>query len=228
MDWQALFLSLRLAALTTIILIAVAIPLSYWLAFGRARLRHWIEAVVSLPLVLPPTVLGFYLLVFLGPQTWFGRAGSSLLGHSVVFSFEGLVAGSVVYSLPFAVQPILAGFSGVDPELREAAVLLSPPRSTVRLRALLPLVKASLLAAAVLTFAHTMGEFGVVLMIGGGIPGVTKTLSISIYDQVQNFAYSEAARTSLVLLSVSFLALVTIYRVRGRGIASSQGEESHD
>ena len=174
------------------------------------------EAAVALPLVLPPTVLGFYLLVLLSPRTAPGRALSSLFGHPLAFSFPGLVVGSVIFSLPFAVQPMTSGFRSVDREILEAAELLSPHPGRILLRVLLPLVRPSLLTAAVLAFTHTVGEFGVVLMIGGGIPGVTKTLSISIYDQVQDFAYVQANQTSLLLLSLSFLALLIIYGRRGR------------
>ncbi|HEV2275640.1 MAG TPA: molybdate ABC transporter permease subunit [Acidobacteriaceae bacterium] len=215
MDWQALLLTLRLAALTTLILILCAVPLGYWLAYGRSRLKPLAEALVALPLVVPPTVLGFYLLVLLGPRTATGRALASLFGHPLAFSFAGLVVGSVLYSLPFAVQPIAAGFESVSTEVREAAILLSPRPSAILTRVLLPLIKPSLLTAVVLSFTHTVGEFGVVLMIGGSIPGITRTLSISIYDQVQNFEYGQANRTSLALLSISFLALLIIYLRRG-------------
>jgi molybdate transport system permease protein len=211
MDQQALFLTLRLATVTTVILTAIAIPLSYWLAYAKSRARPWIEAVVALPLVLPPTVLGFYLLVVLGPRTAVGRALAGLFGHPLAFSFAGLVVGSVLYSLPFAVQPLAAGFASIDPEIREAALLLSPRSSTILLRVLLPAIRPSLLTAVVLSFTHTVGEFGVVLMIGGGIPGVTQTLSISIYDQVQNFSYAQANETSLLLLAISFLGLLIVY-----------------
>jgi molybdate transport system permease protein len=217
MDRQALLLTLELAAVTTFILILIAVPLGYWLAYGRSRLRPLVEAVVALPLVLPPTVLGFYLLVVLGPRTAFGRGLTALFGHPLAFSFSGLVIGSVLYSLPFAVQPIAGGFGSVDEEIREAALLLSPSPAVVLSRVLLPLIRPSLLTAVVLAFTHTVGEFGVVLMIGGGIPGVTETLSISIYDQVQNFNYAEANHTALVLLSFSFVTLVLIYWRRASG-----------
>jgi molybdate transport system permease protein len=216
MDRSALFLTLKLAAVTTSILMAIGIPLGYWLAYGETRIKPFIESLVGLPLVLPPTVLGFYLLVLLGPQTSFGREISKLFGHPLAFSFAGLVVGSVLYSLPFAVQPIAAGFAGVDAEIREAALLLTPRQITVLRRILLPLIRSSLLTAAVLSFTHTVGEFGVVLMIGGGIPGITRTLSISIYDQVQDFAYAQANRTALVLLCISFVALLLIYWRRGK------------
>jgi molybdate transport system permease protein len=220
MDRQALFLTLRLSTVTTAILTAIAIPLSYWLAYAKSRAKPWIEAVVALPLVLPPTVLGFYLLVLLGPRTTVGRALASLFGHPLAFSFAGLVVGSVLYSLPFAVQPMAAGFTSVDPEIREAALLLAPRPSTVLFRVLLPAIRPSLLTAIILCFTHTVGEFGVVLMIGGGIPGLTRTLSISIYDQVQDFSYVQANETSLLLLAISFLGLLIVYGYGYRGKVS--------
>src|ERR1700732_2459374 len=211
MDQQAIFLTFRLATLTTLILLAISIPLGYWLAYGGARWKVLVEAAVALPLVLPPTVLGFYLLVWMAPHTAAGRAGAANLGYPLAFSFAGLVAGSVLFSLPFAVQPVTAGFRSVDREILEAAELLSPGRGRILVRVLLPLVRPFLLTAAVLAFTHTVGEFGVVLMIGGNIPGVTRTLSISIYDQVQDFAYAQANHTAVLLLSLSFLALLLIY-----------------
>jgi molybdate transport system permease protein len=216
MDQQAIFLTFRLATLTTLILLAISVPAGYWLAYGKARWKPLAEAAVALPLVLPPTVLGFYLLVLMAPRTAVGRTLSSVFGHPLAFSFAGLLVGSVIFSLPFAVQPMTSGFRSVDREILEAAELLSPHRGRILLRVLLPLVRPSLLTAAVLAFTHTVGEFGVVLMIGGGIPGVTKTLSISIYDQVQDFAYTQANHTALLLLSLSFLALLIIYGRRGR------------
>jgi molybdate transport system permease protein len=214
MDQQALFLTFRLAAITTLILLGISIPLGYWLAYGKARWKPLVEAAVALPLVLPPTVLGFYLLILMAPRTAVGKAVSGVLGHPLAFSFAGLLVGSVIFSLPFAVQPMTSGFRSIDREILEAAQLLSPQPARILLRVLLPLVRPFLLTAAVLAFTHTVGEFGVVLMIGGGIPGVTQTLSISIYDQVQDFAYAQANHTALLLLGVSFLALLVIY---GRG-----------
>jgi molybdate transport system permease protein len=216
MDQQAIYLTVRLAASTTLILLLISVPLGYWLAYGRTRLKPLVEAAVALPLVLPPTVLGFYLLVLMGPRTAAGRALSAVLGHSLAFSFLGLLVGSVIFSLPFAVQPITSGFRSVDPEIRAAAELLCASRSRILTRVLLPLIRPFLLTAAILTFTHTVGEFGVVLMIGGGIPGVTRTLSISIYDQVQDFAYAQANRTALLLLGLSFLALLILYGRRQR------------
>jgi molybdate transport system permease protein len=216
MDQQALVLSLHLAAFTTAILLVVAIPAGYWLAFSRTRWSAVVEAAVALPLVLPPTVLGFYLLVFLEPHTSAGKLLTRIIGHPLAFSFAGLLIGSLVFSLPFAVQPITAGFRAVDRDVLEAAQLLTSSQGRILLRVLLPLIRPSLLAAAVLAFTHTMGEFGVVLMIGGGIPGMTRTLSISIYDQVQDFAYGEANHTALLLLGLSFLALLIVYGRRAR------------
>jgi len=218
MDWQALALTLKLAAVTTAILLAIAIPLAAWLVLSRSRWLAVLEALAALPLVLPPTVLGFFLLVLLGPRTAFGRGLTALLGHPLAFSFSGLVVGSVLYSLPFAVQPLVAGFSSVEPGLVDAARLLgaSPFRLVTTL--LLPLAQRSLIAAAVLSFLHTMGEFGVVLMLGGDIPGATRTLSIVLYNQVENFDYAAANRTAALLLGMSVLALAAIYlagRTRG-------------
>jgi molybdate transport system permease protein len=211
MDWQALALTLKLATVTTAILLAGSVPLAALLVLGRARWLAAVEALAALPLVLPPTVLGFFLLVLLGPRTAFGREIASLLGHPLAFSFSGLVVGSVIYSLPFAVQPLVAGFAAVDPALVDAGRLLGagPARLTTSL--LLPLAKRSLVAAAILTFLHTVGEFGVVLMLGGDIPGATRTLSIVLYNQVENFDYAAANRTAAVLLGLSAVALAAIY-----------------
>ncbi len=216
MDLQALWLTVRLATATTLVLMAVGIPLAWWLASTRVRWRPLVEAVTTLPLLLPPTVLGFYLLVLLGPRTGFGRIASRLLGHPLAFSFSGLVIGSVLYSLPFAVQPLAAGFRSVDIALIEQAQLLGAGPFRTLTAILLPLSAHSVVAAAALCFTHTVGEFGVVLMIGGDIPGATRTLSIAIYDQVQDFSYTAANRTSLLLLCFSALALVLLYMRRGR------------
>jgi molybdate transport system permease protein len=220
MDLQALGLTLRLAAITTVVLLALGIPIAYWLASARTRLRPLVEAITTLPILLPPTVLGFYLLVLLGPRTAFGRATAHLLGHPLAFSFSGLVIGSVLYSLPFAVQPLAAGFRSVDTALLEQARLLGAGRLRTLTSVLLPLSTHSVIAAAALCFTHTIGEFGVVLMIGGDIPGATRTLSIAIYDQVQEFSYAAANRTSLVLIAVAVLALVLLYARRSNKEAS--------
>lgn len=211
LDTEALALTLKLAAVTTALLLALAVPLAGWIACGRTRLRFLAEAAVALPLVLPPTVLGFYLLVALAPATPAGAAISHMLGHPLAFSFEGLVVGSVLYSLPFAVQPMVAGLRAVDPALLEAAAVLgaSPMRSFLRVA--LPSARTSLLASAVLTFTHTMGEFGVVLMLGGSIPGRTKTLSISLYDLVENGDFARANHMALTLMLISLAGLLVVY-----------------
>ena len=212
MDIQAVWLTLKLATVTTLLLLCVGIPLSHWFVFGKARWTTIVEAVATLPLLLPPTVLGFYLLVLLGPRTAAGRVLIQLIGHPVAFSFSGLVIGSMIYSLPFAVQPITSGFSAVTPEVLDAASLLGAGRLRILLTLLLPLARRSIFTAAVLCFTHTVGEFGVVLMIGGDIPGATRTLSIAMYDQVQDFRYSEANLTAILLLTVSLLALILVHR----------------
>ena len=211
MDSEALWLTLRLALTTTALLLAIALPLAWWIASGNGPLRALAQSIVALPLVLPPTVLGFYLLVALGPLTAPGRLIIHLLGHTLAFSFSGLVVGSILYSLPFAVQPLVAGFRAVDPALIEVASTLGASPLRVFRTITLPLAKPSLIAAAVLTFAHTVGEFGVVLMLGGNIPGATRTLSIALYDQVQDFNYAAANRTAGVLLLFSLLTLLAIY-----------------
>lgn len=211
MDWQALALSLRLASVTTAILLAIAIPLAALVVLGRSRWTATIEALATLSMVLPPTVLGFFLLVLLGPRTAIGRAITSFIGHPLAFSFSGLVVGSVIYSLPFAMQPLVAGFSAVDASLIDAARLLGAGPVRLVSSVLVPLAGRSLLAAGILSFLHTVGEFGVVLMLGGDIPGATRTLSIVLYDQVENFDYAAADRTAAVLLGMSVVALALIY-----------------
>ncbi len=211
MDIQALWLTLRLALSTTALLMLIALPLARWIAAGAGVVRSLTQAIVALPLVLPPTVLGFYLLVAMGPLTAPGRLIIRMLGHPLAFSFAGLVVGSVLYSLPFAVQPLVAGFRAVDPALLEtAATLGASPLESFR-SITLPLAKPSLLTAAILTFTHTVGEFGVVLMLGGNIPGATRTLSIALYDQVQDFNYAAANRTAAVLLMFSLATLIIVY-----------------
>jgi molybdate transport system permease protein len=218
MDFQALVLTLKLATVTTAILLLVSVPLAGLLVIGRGRWLAAVEAVAALPLVLPPTVLGFFLLVLLGPRTAFGRGITALLGHPLAFSFSGLVVGSVIYSLPFAVQPLVAGFAAVEPALVDAARLLGAGPARLVLTLLIPLARRSLLAAAVLSFLHTMGEFGVVLMLGGDIPGATRTLSIVLYNQVESFDYAAANRTAATLLVLSVVALAAIYAAgRPRG-----------
>lgn len=211
MDLEALWLTLRLAASTTVILLLVALPLAWWIASGRGPARALVQAIVALPLVLPPTVLGFYLLIAMGPLTPPGRLLIRLVGHPLAFSFEGLLIGSILYSLPFAVQPLVAGFEAVDRGYIEAAAGLGASPRRVFFSVLLPMARTSLLTGAVLTFTHTVGEFGVVLMLGGNIPGATRTLSISLYDLVQDGNYAAANRTALALVGFAMVALVVIY-----------------
>ena len=219
MDWQALLLTLRLATLTTTILLMIAVPLAALLVLNRSRWLAVLEALTTLPLVLPPTVLGFFLLVLLGPRTALGRAIIAVLGHPLAFSFSGLVVASVIYSMPFAVQPIVAGFAAVNPALLDVGRLLGASAPRLVGSVMLPLARRSLIVAAVLSFLHTVGEFGVVLMVGGDIPGATRTLSIVLYDQVETFNYAAATRTAAVLLGMSIVALVAIYASgAGRGL----------
>jgi molybdate transport system permease protein len=215
MDFEALSLTLRLALSTTVILLIVAMPLAWWIASGRGVGRALVQAVVALPLVLPPTVIGFYLLVAMGPLTAPGRLVIALLGHPLAFSFAGLLVGSLLYSVPFAVQPLVAGFSAIDREYIEAAAGLGARPWQVFLSVVLPMSRPALITSAVLAFTHTVGEFGVVLMLGGNIPGATRTLSISLYDLVQDGNYAAANNTALVLVLFSALALMAIYLLPG-------------
>ena len=214
MSLQALALTLRLAILVSLILMAIALPLGYWLAFSRWRWKFLMEAVVALPIVLPPTVLGFYVLVAIGPLNPVGRWYHSITGGSLAFTFRGLVVGSVLYSLPFAVQPIAAAFSSVDRTLLNASATLGASRWRTFWRIVFPLGIPGVLTGFVLSFAHTLGEFGVVLMIGGNIPGATQTVSIWIYDQVQSLDYAAANRMAALLLIVCFVILTLLYGLR--------------
>ena len=218
MDTDALRLSFTLAALTTAALLVLGLPVAAWLATSRWRWKPLVEAVVALPLVLPPTVLGFYLLVAMGPMSPLGRAWISAFGRPLAFTFEGLLVASVIYSLPFAVQPFAAALSGVDPRLVEASHTLGVSRLATFFRVSLPIAAPGVVAGAVLTFAHALGEFGVVLMVGGNIPGETRTLSIAIFDSVEQLDYATASRTALFLLAVSFTVLVVTYSLRRRPV----------
>jgi molybdate transport system permease protein len=216
MDWQAFWLTVRLALVVTLLLLAAGLPLAYWITFSRWRWKFLIEAVVALPLVLPPTVLGLYVLLALGSRSPLGRWWQSLTGHSLAFTFEGLVIGSVLYSLPFAVQPFAASFEAVDRKLLAASATLGASQMRTFWRVILPLCTPGLITGMALSFAHTMGEFGVVLMVGGNIPGVTRTVSIDIYDQVQAANYAAANHTALVLLLISFVSLSLVYGLNRR------------
>jgi molybdate transport system permease protein len=219
MDWQAIWLSLRLSALTTAILLAIGMPAAYWLTFSRRRWKFLVEAVIALPLVLPPTVLGFYILLAIGPHSPIGRAYAALTGGMLPFSFEGLLLASVLYSLPFAVQPFAAGFATVDRKLIEASWCLGVSRPATFFRVIVPLSIHAIVTGLILAFAHTLGEFGVVLMVGGNLPGITRTVSIAIYDDVQALHYTSAMHTSLLLLGVSFAVLAATYGFRRRVVA---------
>ena len=211
MDWTAIALSLRLAAFVCAILLVIGLPIAYWLTFSAWRWKFLVESVVALPLVLPPTVLGFYVLVAIGSRSPIGRAWKAWTGHGLAFTFEALVVASILYSLPFAVQPIAAAFSQVDPSLVEASSILGASRLRTFVRIIVPLSIEGVIAGIVLSFAHTLGEFGVVLMVGGNLPGVTRTVSIAIYDEVQGFNYAAANQTALLLLTFSFAVLAGIY-----------------
>ncbi len=210
-DWQAFALTIRLAAVVAVILLTVGIPIAYWLSFSRWRWKFLAEALVALPIVLPPTVLGFYVLIALGPRSPVGRWWQTLTGHTLAFTFEGLVIGSIIYSLPFAVQPFAASFASVDKKLVAASATLGASRLRTFFRVILPLSISGLVTGVALSFAHTMGEFGVVLMVGGNIPGVTRTVSIDIYDKVQAFNFAAANATALLLLLISFVVLSAVY-----------------
>lgn len=197
-----------------LLLVAIGVPIAYWVAFSTWRGKFLVEAIVALPLVLPPTVLGFYVLVAIGPLSPLGRAYTAVVGRGLPFSFQGLVVASTLYSLPFAVQPFSAAFGGVDRRLLEASWCLGESRLRTFARVVLPLSVPGLVTGAVLSFAHTLGEFGVVLMVGGNVPGETRTVSISIYDAVQALDYGAASRTSLLLLAVSFLILAVTYALQ--------------
>jgi molybdate transport system permease protein len=208
--WTAVALTLRLALATSLVLLVLGIPLANWLNNSRLRGVIFIETLVSLPIVLPPTVIGFYLLVLMAPQQPLGAAWMSVFGHPLPFSFAGLVLGSVVYSLPFAVQPFQAAFRGVKGELVQSALALGLTRRQVFWSIVLPLSRHGILTGVSLSFAHTMGEFGVVLMLGGNIPGQTRVASIALYDQAQKLDYAAAHAYALVLLLISFGMLVGI------------------
>jgi len=211
MDWQAFWLTIRLATVVTAILVTLGLPLAYWIAFSRWRWKFLIDAIVALPIVLPPTVLGFYVLIALGRRSPFGRWWQSMTGHTLAFTFSGLVIGSVLYSLPFAVQPFAASLSAVDSRLLAASSVLGVSKFQTFWRVMVPLSVSGLVTGVALSFAHTMGEFGVVLMVGGNIPGITRTLSINIFDQVQDLNYSAANTTALVLVVIAFVLLSLIY-----------------
>ncbi len=211
MNWTAISVTFQLATLTALILLVVGLPIAYWLTFSRWQWKFLVESVVALPLVLPPTVLGFYILVAIGPHSPVGRLYTDLVGHPLPFTFEGLLVASILYSLPFAVQPFSAAFDQVDRRLLEASWTLGVSRLATFFKLVLPLSTAGVVTGIVLSFAHTLGEFGVVLMVGGNIEGETRTVSIDIYDEVQSLNYAGAAKTALFLLVISYTVLLVVY-----------------
>jgi molybdate transport system permease protein len=215
MDWQPLILTFKLALITTLLLLIISTPLAYWLAYTKSRIKPIVETLVSMPLILPPTVLGFYLLIAFSPANDFGSFLSNWFGIKLIFSFEGLVIGSVIYSLPFMVHPIQSGFSNLTASISEASYVLGKSRTTTLFKILLPNIKPSLLTGIVLAFAHTIGEFGVVLMIGGNIPGRTKVASIAIFDEVESLNYSNANWYSFILFAITFIILLTVFLING-------------
>lgn len=216
MDFEPFYLTIKLAVATTVLLFLMGIPIAYWLAFSKIRGKVIVEALVGLPLVLPPSVLGFYLLLAFSPENWFGGFLDQYFDIRLVFSFPGLVIASVIYSLPFMVQPIQSGFVMIPKNLIEASTLLGKSKMTTLTRVLLPNMKNSLITACILSFAHTMGEFGVVLMVGGNIPGETRVVSLAIYNEVEAMNYAQANTYAGILLLFSFLVLIGVYLLNHR------------
>jgi molybdate transport system permease protein len=213
---EALWLSMKLATCVAAILLLIGMPVAYWLAYSGWRGKFLLESLVALPLVLPPTVLGFYALVAMGPRGPLGKLWIALFGHGLAFTFTGLILASVLYSFPFAVQPLIVSFEGVDRKLLDASAVLGAGSWRTFWRVIFPLSLPGVITAAVLSFAHTLGEFGVVLMVGGDLAGVTRTVSIDIYDHVQSLQYAEANGMALVLLAISFCVLSVVYAVNRR------------
>jgi molybdate transport system permease protein len=216
MDWQPIILTFKIALTVCALLLIIGTPVAYWLAFTAWRWKFLAEAVTAMPIVLPPTVLGFYLLVAIGPHSPIGRLYQEWFGRGLPFSFQGLVLASVIYSFPFMVQPMAAGFAQVDRNLISASWILGASRLKTFFRIILPLSIGGVVTGIVLSFAHTLGEFGVVLMVGGNIPGATQTIAIAIYDDVQALDYASANHTALLLLVFSFVTLSITYAVNRR------------
>jgi molybdate transport system permease protein len=224
-NWTAISVTFQLATFTALILLVIGLPVAYWLTFSRRRWKFLVESVVALPLVLPPTVLGFYILVAIGPHSPVGQLYSKLVGHPLPFTFEGLLVASILYSLPFAVQPFAAAFDQVDRRLLEASWTLGVSRLATFFKLVVPLSTAGILTGIVLSFAHTLGEFGVVLMVGGNIEGETRTVSIDIYDEVQALNYAGAAKTALFLLVISYSVLLVVYAMNRKVWGPRRWEE---
>lgn len=216
MDWTAIWLTLRLAACTTAILLVLGLPPAYWLATTRFRGKFLVEAAIALPIILPPSVVGFYILWATGPRSPIGRAYESVTDGRLPFSFAGILLASVIFNIPFAVRPFASAFAGVDRRLVEASWCLGVSRLRTFIRVVFPLSWTGVLTGLVLTFAHTVGEFGVVLMVGGSIPGVTRTISIAVYDDVQALNYAAAHQTAIVLMAFAFTTLCITYALQRR------------
>ncbi|MBI1836476.1 MAG: molybdate ABC transporter permease subunit [Flavobacteriia bacterium] len=216
MDFQVIILTLKLALLTTFILLLIGIPVAYWLVYSKYKWKVIIESIVSLPIVLPPTVIGFYLLIFLSPENAFGKFLESYFNLKLVFTFEGLVIGSIIYSFPFMIQALKDGFALIPITYIHEAKVLGKSKRTILWKVLIPMIKRSIVTGCILTFTHTVGEFGVILMIGGNIPNETKVISIALFDEVEQMNYGVAHKYSLMLLIVSFLFLLFIYWKRNR------------
>lgn len=214
--WQPLILTFELALVTTVLLFVISLPMAYGLAYSKSKWKPVLEALISMPLVLPPTVIGFYLLLAFSPNNAFGLWLETYLGIQLVFSFEGLVLASIIYSLPFMIQPLQAGFGKISPSLFDAAAVLGKSRLETLWYVLLPNMKPAVLTGLVLSFAHTIGEFGLVLMIGGNIPGVSKVASIAIYDEVEAMNYGLANKYSMVLFGITFIILLAVYAINRR------------
>ena len=215
MDWTAILLTFKLALVTSVLLFFIALPIAYYLAFSKSKIKPIMEALVSMPLVLPPTVLGFYLLLVFSPSNKFSLWIETTFGFPLIFSFQGLVIGSIIYSLPFMVHPIQAGLAKLPSNIMEAAYVLGKSKWETFFKILLPNIKPSLLTGLILSFAHTIGEFGVVLMIGGNIPGKTKVASIAIYDEVESMNYGIANQYSIILFFICFIILLVVYLING-------------
>ena len=218
MIWESLWLTLKLALITTLLLFVIGTPLAYWLSATKNKTKPVWETLVSMPLILPPTVLGFYLLIAFGQSSFLGKFLDDFFGLQLVFSFSGLVLASVIYSLPFMVHPIQSGFSSLPIHLKEAAYSLGKSKTTTFFKIMLPNIKPALLTGIVLSFAHTIGEFGVVLMIGGNLPGETRVASIAIYDEVEALNYSNANTLSFILFVLSFSILLCVYLINSKSL----------
>lgn len=221
-DLLALWVTFKLASVSTVLLLAIGAPVAWWLARTHSRARAYVETIIALPLVLPPTVLGFYLLLILSPQSWFGGLIKNLTGQSMAFTFSGLVIGSVVYSAPFVIQPLRVTFANISHKPLEVAATLGADRWDRFFSVTLPTILPGVVSAAVLAFAHTLGEFGVVLMIGGNIAGETHVASIAIYEHVESLSYAKAHWLSAIMVLTSFTMLLAIYRSNSRFMPFSQ------